>query len=140
MLYNGCTLGRDGLPSQCILLHSDSEFLEYGSGFYTNNLSSEAKERHMKRIESMRKFVNSSNCRRVEILRHFEENAPYTNCNTCDNCAAKIQFADDSQRDFADECAILFSTVNRNPGKVWLCIIILLIFFLYILKLPLTTL
>jgi RecQ family ATP-dependent DNA helicase len=110
--------GRDGRVSQCLLLHSDSDLLGYGSGFYTDSLSAEAKTRHMRAIESMRHFANCSGCRRVEILRHFEEQAPYSRCETCDNCALSTQFAEDLQRDFSSECAVLFSAIRRHMGKV----------------------
>ena len=34
--------GRDGLPADCKLIFSDTEFAAYGSDFYTKGLSGEA--------------------------------------------------------------------------------------------------
>ena len=34
--------GRDGLPADCKLIFSDTEFAAYGSDFYTKGLSAEA--------------------------------------------------------------------------------------------------
>lgn len=90
----------------------------YASGFYTDNLSTEAKKRHMVGIESMRQFANSSNCRRVEVLRHFQEKPPYSRCNTCDNCGIDNKFAADLERDFSEESMLILSAVFRNTDKV----------------------
>lgn len=92
--------------------------MSYGSGFYTDSLSEVAKKRHMESISSMKRFANFSGCRRVEILRHFQEQAPYSHCGTCDNCAAGYQFKDDQARDFSKECVCLFNAIRRNFGKV----------------------
>lgn len=115
--------GRDGLISQCLLLHSDGELMEYASGFYTDSLSIEAKKRHMSNLESMRRFANCTGCRRVEILRYFEEEAPYRRCNTCDNCAVAEQYAGELSRDFAEECFLLKKFIYQNSGKVYFCLL-----------------
>lgn len=101
------------------MFHSDSELLAYGSGFYTEKLSRDAKKRHMDSIESMRQFANSSECRRVGILRYFQEEPPYSKCNTCDNCATNIKFESDTNRDFSEEFILIANTIYANFGKVY---------------------
>lgn len=81
--------GRDGLPSDCEILAADSEFANYGSDFYTGNLSPEQKQRQLKSTEALRSFVAQSSCRRKWLLEYFGEKPSFgDSCGTCDACKA----------------------------------------------------
>ncbi|MFV0336845.1 MAG: DNA helicase RecQ [Chthoniobacterales bacterium] len=77
--------GRDGLPSECILLFSPGDAAK--QRHFIDEISSE-KERQIARtqLSQMLHFSETSDCRRKELLSYFGENYPEPNCKGCDNC------------------------------------------------------
>ncbi|MFA6542880.1 MAG: DNA helicase RecQ [Limisphaerales bacterium] len=91
--------GRDGLPSECILLFSAGDVQKY-LGFISEKPPAEqviAREQ----LSQMVHYAECSGCRRVELLAYFGETfgvppsggsesepaeAGTTNCGACDNC------------------------------------------------------
>ena len=91
--------GRDGLPSECLLLFSPGDVQKY-LGFITEKPPAEqviAREQ----LSQMVHYAECSGCRRVELLAYFGEafgvppsggeaaeptEAGPANCNACDNC------------------------------------------------------
>jgi ATP-dependent DNA helicase RecQ len=76
--------GRDGLPSDCVLLYSSADvvkllrFLE----------EKEGEERSVARaqLRRMTDYAETSGCRRAFLLEYFGERAFVENCGSCDNC------------------------------------------------------
>jgi ATP-dependent DNA helicase RecQ len=79
--------GRDGLPADCILLwqKKDAGLLAYFIGQLTDNAE---KERAWQRYHVVRNFVESENCRHLQICSHFGETTKWKSCNACDICGA----------------------------------------------------
>src|SRR6266446_6623011 len=77
--------GRDGLPSECLLLFSAGDAVKYSR--FIDEVSDE-KQRQIAttQLRQMVDFAESSECRRVALLRYFGEEFPETNCGGCDNC------------------------------------------------------
>jgi ATP-dependent DNA helicase RecQ len=76
--------GRDGLPSECILLFSPGDVQKY-LGFITEKPPAEqviAREQ----LSQMVHYAECSGCRRVELLAYFGEGSAEENCGACDNC------------------------------------------------------
>ena len=76
--------GRDGLPSECVLLFSAGDVVKY-SKFIDEK---PAQERQIARdqLQQMVHYTESSECRRAALLRYFGEIFPDANCGACDNC------------------------------------------------------
>ena len=71
--------GRDGLPSECLMLYGDNDFVKYASDFYVGKLSREARETQKKSTDALERFARDARgCRRAGILRHFGETTPDT--------------------------------------------------------------
>ena len=69
--------GRDGLPSSCLMLYGDNDFVKYASEFYVGKLSREARETQKKSTDALEAFARDAvGCRRAGILRHFGEDTP----------------------------------------------------------------
>jgi ATP-dependent DNA helicase RecQ len=79
--------GRDGLPSECLLLFSAGDAVKY-SRFIDEG--SDEKQRKIARaqLQQMVHFAESGECRRVALLRYFGEDFRGPNCGGCDNCLA----------------------------------------------------
>ncbi|PWU18974.1 MAG: DNA helicase RecQ [Verrucomicrobia bacterium] len=76
--------GRDGLPSDCLLLFSAGDVVKQLKFLDEKP----PKERQIARdqLDQMVHYAESANCRRHELLRYFSETFEEDNCGGCDNC------------------------------------------------------
>ena len=77
--------GRDGLPSDCVMLWQpkDVGLLAY----FIDQLQDPAeKERSWQRYHTIRRFVESDRCRHLQICTHFGQTPKWTRCEMCDVC------------------------------------------------------
>ncbi|HMD70507.1 MAG TPA: RecQ family ATP-dependent DNA helicase [Bryobacteraceae bacterium] len=77
--------GRDGLPSDCVMLWQpkDVGLLTY----FIEQLKDPAeKERSWQRYHTVRRFVESGRCRHLQICTHFGQVPKWTRCEMCDVC------------------------------------------------------
>src|SRR5262245_13633144 len=77
--------GRDGLPSECLLLFSAGDAVKYSK--FTDEIS-KPQEREIARqqLRQMVQLAESAECRRVSMLRYFGEEFRAEDCGACDNC------------------------------------------------------
>ncbi|MDB6041255.1 MAG: recQ 1 [Verrucomicrobiales bacterium] len=79
--------GRDGLPSECLLLFSPSDRIKY-SQFIDEKPDPKEREIARSQLESIVHYAESAACRRKFLLDYFGESMPDENCGGCDNCHA----------------------------------------------------
>jgi len=77
--------GRDGLPSECLLLFTSGDAVKYSK--FIDEISNEH-ERNIARqqLRHMVELAESAECRRAALLRYFGEHYSEPNCQACDNC------------------------------------------------------
>ena len=77
--------GRDGQPSDCVLLwrKKDAGLLAY---FIAQIGDAEEKDRAWQRYHQIKNFVESNACRHRQICLHFGETPKWTTCDSCDIC------------------------------------------------------
>ncbi len=75
--------GRDGLPADCLLLHSRADAMTIRK-FIDEGAASERAGRQA-RLEAMIRYAETSGCRRVPLLGYFGEMHDSA-CGHCDNC------------------------------------------------------
>jgi len=85
--------GRDGEPSECILLYSASDivmnnFLIESSGDSSNKANEYAK------LREMTNYCNTDKCLRRHIINYFDSSYTKENCNNCSNCLSEIESKD----------------------------------------------
>jgi ATP-dependent DNA helicase RecQ len=83
--------GRDGRPSDCVLLWQkrDHVLLEY----FIGKIEDEAEqERSWERKRIVSRFVDSHGCRQRTICLHFGETPKWEKCGGCDNCGKKVEW------------------------------------------------
>jgi len=85
--------GRDGLPSECLLLFSPGDVVKQ-MGFI--NEKPDPKEQQIARaqLQQMVHYAECSGCRRSELLAYFGETFEPENCGGCDNCLSPRQTFD----------------------------------------------
>jgi ATP-dependent DNA helicase RecQ len=77
--------GRDGLPSDCLLLYSRGDILKQKR--MIDEKPDEAERRTaLAQLNGMAAFAESGECRRRALLAYFGEHSDEANCGGCDNC------------------------------------------------------
>ena len=76
--------GRDGLPSECVLLFSASDVAKQ-LHFIDEKSESEARIARAQ-LQQMVHYAETRECRRVTLLRYFGEEYTKSSCDGCDNC------------------------------------------------------
>jgi len=77
--------GRDGLPSECVLLFSKGDLMR-NLRFLDEMTDLEAAAVARRQMTQMVDYAESSRCRRVDLLGYFGETWPDENCGGCDIC------------------------------------------------------
>jgi ATP-dependent DNA helicase RecQ len=77
--------GRDGLPSECVLLFSAGDVVKQ-TAFIDEKADPQEQRIAREQLQQMVHFAECAACRRVELLRYFSEEWPEENCGACDNC------------------------------------------------------
>jgi ATP-dependent DNA helicase RecQ len=77
--------GRDGLPSECILLFSAGDVIKQQK-FIEEKPSAHEQKIAREQLQQMVHYAEDRSCRRSELLRYFAEEYPEDNCGACDNC------------------------------------------------------
>jgi len=102
--------GRDGLPSDCVLLWQpkDAGLLAY----FIDQLNDPAeKQRAWQRYHSIRQFVESARCRHLQICAHFGQTPKWQRCEMCDVCGNAPEWLSASDQEAAP-------VKRREPKKV----------------------
>ncbi|PZR77309.1 MAG: DNA helicase RecQ [Chthoniobacterales bacterium] len=76
--------GRDGLPSECLLLFSAADVVKQRR-FIDEKNEQEQRIAH-EQLRQMVHFAETRECRRKVLLRYFGEQLAGESCNGCDNC------------------------------------------------------
>jgi ATP-dependent DNA helicase RecQ len=82
--------GRDGLPSECLLVFSPGDRVKYGR-FIDEKPDPKEREIAREQLEQMVSYAEVPECRRAHLLRYFGEKFPGENCGACDNCLTPRQ-------------------------------------------------
>jgi ATP-dependent DNA helicase RecQ len=102
--------GRDGLPSECVMLYSGADFHGWRSLAERSAAEAEAagapvapeeSARALARLSQMYGFATSASCRHRFLVEHFGEawrTEPGAGCGGCDVCLGELAPLDDAQR------------------------------------------
>ncbi len=77
--------GRDGLPSECVLLFSAGDVVKQ-QRFIDEKPNPKERNIAHEQLRQMVHYAESSGCRRGELLGYFGEKPGQDNCGGCDNC------------------------------------------------------
>ena len=77
--------GRDGLPSECVLLFSAGDVVKQ-TRFIDEKPDPKEQKIAREQLQQMVHYAECAACRRAELLRYFGEERAEENCEGCDNC------------------------------------------------------
>lgn len=103
--------GRDGLPSEALLLHSKGDGAKIR--FLFDESESVDRPRAEKLLRGMETYVSGQSCRRLELLRYFGEE--YTGKNEC--CCDLCDVGAAPKRDLTVPVQKLMSCIIRTGAK-----------------------
>jgi ATP-dependent DNA helicase RecQ len=76
--------GRDGLPSDCLLLFSAGDVVK--QQHFIEEKQPDEQRIAREQLQQIVHYADSAGCRRAELLRYFGETSEAANCGGCDNC------------------------------------------------------
>ncbi len=79
--------GRDGLPSECVLLFSAGDVIKQ-KRFIEEKPDPQEQKIAREQLERMVHYAEDRHCRRRDLLKYFGEDYAEDNCGGCDNCNA----------------------------------------------------
>jgi ATP-dependent DNA helicase RecQ len=77
--------GRDGLPSECLLLFSPGDVVKH-LRFLDEKPDERERRIARQQLDQIVHYAECRECRRRELLDYFGEEFPDDNCGGCDNC------------------------------------------------------
>ena len=77
--------GRDGLPSECILLFSAGDVVKQ-TQFIDEKPNPQEQQIAREQLQQMVHYAECAGCRRSELLAYFGEKFSADGCGACDNC------------------------------------------------------
>jgi ATP-dependent DNA helicase RecQ len=104
--------GRDGLPSDCVLLWQkrDVGLLAY---FIDQIADPAEKQRAWQRYHEICGYVQSRTCRHRQICLHFGETPKWSSCGACDVCASAPDWLSQS-----DAVSLQADRKSASPGRL----------------------
>ncbi|MFD0694033.1 DNA helicase RecQ [Paenibacillus sp. GCM10027628] len=104
--------GRDGEPSECILLFSAQDIMTQKFLIEQNQLSPERKANEYKKLQTMIDYCYSPRCLRNVILHYFDETNIKDTCGNCSSCKD-----DRDTVDITVEAQKIFSCIRRMQER-----------------------
>jgi superfamily II DNA helicase RecQ len=110
--------GRDGLPSDCYTFFKPSDFTKFKDPFWWTGTPAEQMPDRLAGLDTFRTFCESTtNCKRRDILVHFNETPTFEKCTNCCNCLRASDPAT-RPRDFTNEAVSIMTAVQSFNGGV----------------------
>ncbi|MEN6566994.1 MAG: DNA helicase RecQ [Veillonellales bacterium] len=89
--------GRDGEPSECILLFGSQDVMLQKFFIEQTVQDSERKANEFNKLQAMVDYCHTPNCLRCYILNYFGETTAYDQCGNCGNCKDDGEVTDITQ-------------------------------------------
>lgn len=116
--------GRDGKRSGCYLYYGRQDLIVFKRIIDDGEGSLEQKERQHQMLRHVVGFCeNKSDCRRVQVLRYFDEAFRREDCNgACDNCTSKSSFETQDYTDYAVAAIALVKRIEKDKVTLLHCV------------------
>lgn len=104
--------GRDGEPSECILLFSPQDIVM--NNFLIDNGTTDGigRTKEYDKLQDMISYCNTDKCLRKYLINYFDSDYDREECNNCGNCLSEIE-----SRDITIEAQKILSCIYRMGGK-----------------------
>ena len=86
--------GRDGEPSDCILMYSPADIVKQKFLIENSSLSQERETLLYENLQYLIDYCHTDKCLRKTILEYFNEDVNFDSCDNCGNCLDKSEMVD----------------------------------------------
>jgi len=86
--------GRDGLPAECVLIHSGSDYVRWKQMLEANGEWTDSSRSLLRDIE---RYAAGTRCRHRSLVEYFGQTYDGTECGACDWCLKELDAVADSQ-------------------------------------------
>lgn len=104
--------GRDGEPSDCILLFSPQDVQLQKFLIEQSMMDDEAKQNEYRKLQAMINYCHTHSCLTNFILEYFDDTLTKTSCDRCSNCT-ELQ----EKTDITEEAQKILSCVKRMDER-----------------------
>lgn len=108
--------GRDGRDAECVLYYGASDWQMLFRMAQASNAPKSAVDAAMRRVGEMRRYCETTECRRRFLVHHFGEFTSWSNCGMCDNSTSAPK-AEDLVDYTAPAEAVLFAVRENEMHK-----------------------
>ena len=105
--------GRDGLPSECVLLFSAGDAVKQ-QRFINEKPGIQEQQIARAQLQQMVQYAECPTCRRVELLQYFGDIYTSENCVGCDNCLSPRDTFDGTE--IAETLLSCIETIYETSG------------------------
>ena len=92
--------GRDGLPSECLLLYSAADAAKWRQimerSAAESGSSPEVTQAQLALLSEMQRFANRPQCRHAMLSRYFGQDYAHDDCGACDVCLKELESVPDA--------------------------------------------
>lgn len=99
--------GRDGAPSETLLLYSLQDMMKRQRMIFESEGTDSYKFGEYARLEALIGYCETTGCRRQTLLSYFDEQAPA--CGNCDNCLSPPEV-----RDYSAEASYVIEAIYQT--------------------------
>jgi ATP-dependent DNA helicase RecQ len=86
--------GRDGLPAECVLLHSGADVLSFKAilekSAAENNVDPSFLPNALRHLDDMDRYCRGAVCRHRALVEYFGQSYPAAACDACDLCLGDV--------------------------------------------------
>lgn len=111
--------GRDGLPSECVLLYGHGDVIRLKKLLTEGDAETNA--HHLRLLEEVRRFATSHQCRHKSLSEHFGQ--PYEvacdGCGACDVCLGGMQPLENSSEIVNRILLTAADLIDRGRGRTF---------------------
>jgi ATP-dependent DNA helicase RecQ len=104
--------GRDGLPAECVLIYSGSDFVRWRQMLETNG---EWNESARTLLRDMERYAAGTRCRHRALVEYFGQRYETDECGACDWCLKELDRVPDS-RTLAQKILSCVARVKQTWG------------------------
>ncbi len=104
--------GRDGEPSDCLLLYSAQDIVKQKYLIQKSSLSLQREKLLYENLQYLIDYCNTNDCLRNSILNYFGEEPERTKCSNCGNCLSESEMVD-----ITEEAKIIISCIYRAQQR-----------------------
>ncbi|WP_373894054.1 DNA helicase RecQ [Virgibacillus sp. CBA3643] len=100
--------GRDGEPSDCILLFSPQDIQLQKFLIEQSVMDDAAKQQEYRKLQAMINYCHTHGCLTAQILDYFNDTETAETCGRCSNCVERQE-----KKDITEEAQMILSCVKR---------------------------